>query len=157
VVTIPGGAAAGTIDTANVKVTSHGNPATFANATLTTTVTSTLRGVSVAPAAAAQAGLPGTIVTYALTVTNTGSASDTFTVTVSGNAFVTSAPATVGPLAAGASTTFNVVVTIPVGAVAGTLDSATVTVKSQGDDTTSASANLTTSVWFSVYLPLVLK
>jgi len=155
-VTIPAGAAGGASDVANVKVTSRGDPAKFANSTLTTTV-NTVRGVTLTPSTASQAGLSGMAVTYTLSITNTGNASDTFAVTISGNAFGATAPLTVGPLAAGASTNFEVTVTIPVATSGGTSDTASVTVKSQGNNAITANANLTTSVWFGIYLPLVLN
>lgn len=116
-------------------------------------------GVTLTPGTADQSGLPGAVVTHTLSVTNTGNAIDTFTVTIGGNAFVTGAPAIVGPLSAGGSAPINVRVTIPPGAAAGTLDTANVKVTSQGDGTQRASANAsltTTVVWFSVYLPVVL-
>ncbi|MBI5563407.1 MAG: DUF11 domain-containing protein [Chloroflexi bacterium] len=155
-VTVPAGAASGASDAANVTVTSRGDPVKFASSTLTTTV-NTVRGVTMTPGAIGQAGLPGAEVTYTLNVTNTGNTADTFAVMITGNAFGATAPVTVGPLAAGASTPFEVTVTIPTGTPAGTTDTATVTLKSQGDNTITANANLTTAVWFGVYLPTVLK
>lgn len=145
VVTIPGGASGGATDAVNVNVKSWGDPTKQANATLTTTV-NTLRGLSLSPATTGQSGNPGQMLTYTLAVTNTGNASDTFTVTLSGNAFGTTAPTSVGPLAAGASTTFNVFVTVPGGALAGASDTVNVNVKSRGDPTKQANATLTTSV-----------
>jgi uncharacterized repeat protein (TIGR01451 family) len=116
-------------------------------------------GMALTPGTTGQSGLPGAVVTYTLSVTNTGNVIDTFTVTVSGNTFVTDAPATVGPLAAGARGTIDVSVTIPARATAGMLDTATVTLTSQGSGTqrVSANASLTTTVRFGVYLPLVFK
>ncbi len=102
-------------------------------------------GLALAPAEASASGRPGEVVTYTLTVTNTGNYTDTFNVAVSGNAWSTRAPATVGPMAAGASTTFQVVVTIPTGLTGADTDTATVTLTSQGDTTKSAQAVLTTT------------
>lgn len=155
-VAIPAEAADGTLDVANVKVTSSGDPTKFANSVLTTTV-SAIPGVTLVPNVAGRSDLPGAVVTYTLAVTNTGNASDTFTVTVAGNAFATSAPSSVGPLISGAGTTFDVGVTIPAGAIGGSFDSAMVGVTSHRDGNISDNASLTTTVWFGLYLPLTLK
>ncbi|MCB9101477.1 MAG: hypothetical protein H6632_18205, partial [Anaerolineales bacterium] len=101
-------------------------------------------GVSIAPATDSQTDTPGTLVSYTLDVTNDGNGPDTFDVNVTGNTWSTSAPATVGPLAAGATAQITVDVTIPAGANDGDSDVATITVTSQADNTKSASSNLTT-------------
>ncbi|MDW8069660.1 MAG: S8 family serine peptidase, partial [Anaerolineae bacterium] len=101
-------------------------------------------GLTLAPASASGSGRPGERVTYTLSIVNTGDVTDTFSVAVSGNAWTTTAPATVGPVAPGASATFQVVVTVPSGALAGESDIATVTVTSQGDDRQSAHSTLVT-------------
>jgi uncharacterized repeat protein (TIGR01451 family) len=155
-VTIPGGASVGATDTAHVKVASKGNPSKFASSTLTTTVTDITRGVTLTPAALSQSGSPGAVLNYTLQVTNTGSAGDTFTVNVSGNAFATHAPASIGPLAAGASAAFDVQVTIPLTAAISASDAATLTLTSQGDGLTSTASTLTTTVApYQLNLPLV--
>jgi uncharacterized repeat protein (TIGR01451 family) len=156
VVTIPGGATAGAQDTANVKVTSQGNPAQFAASTLTTTVVNTTYGVTITPGGISQSGSPGAALTSTFQVTNTGSARDAFFISVSGNAFVTKAPANIGPLAAGAKAAFDVQAMIPLTATIGTSDTATLTLTSQGDHVTSAGSTLTTKVVpFQLNLPLV--
>jgi len=77
---------------------------------------------------------------------------------VSDNAWTTIAPATVGPVAAGASATLPVTVTVPAGAAAGASDTATVKVTSQGDGTRFAQSVLTTTCrLYRVFLPLVLR
>jgi len=115
-------------------------------------------GLALSPVSASQSGRPGELVTYTLTVTNTSNTADTFTVTVSGNTWPTSAPATVGPVAAGASATFQVVVTIPTGVTGADTDTATVTVTSQTDNSKTAQATLTTRrVIYRFYLPLVTR
>ena len=103
-------------------------------------------GVTVAPPTATTSGNPGTTVSYILDVTNTGNVADAYDVAVSGNAWTTTAPATVGLLAAGATTQITVDVTIAAGAGSGDSDTATITVTSQGDPGQSAASSLTTSV-----------
>jgi len=102
-------------------------------------------GVAVVPATNAKSGKPGTTVTYNLTVTNTGSVSDTFNATVTGNAWPTLVPTPVGPLAAGASSAVTITATIPAGALDGTHDTAQVTFTSAGDPSKSATSTLTTT------------
>jgi hypothetical protein len=113
--------------------------------------------LSLTPNAVGLWGLPGSIVTYTLAVTNTGNTHDTLTVTVAGNTFVTAAPASIGPLAADVGTTFDVAVTIPGGASFGSHDTANLQVTSQGDPTKLATTVLTTTVPFQVYLPLIIN
>jgi len=156
-VTVPADALAGASDTVMVTVTSQGDNTKSAQSELTTTAEA-VYGLALAPATAAQSGKPGEVVTYTLTITNTGNITDTFTVTVSGNAWTTVAPATVGPLAAGENTSFQVTVTIPTGLAGADTDTATVTVTSQGDNTKSAQAVLTTTrIPYRLFLPLVMK
>jgi uncharacterized repeat protein (TIGR01451 family) len=117
-------------------------------------------GVVVTPPTAAQTAAPGTTLTYTLWVTNTGSVTDTFDVSVniSGTAFTTTAPSTVGPLAAGAGTSLDVTVVVPAGAADAAVSAATVTVTSQGNSAAFDSAMLTTTVaWHKLYLPIIWK
>lgn len=89
--------------------------------------------------------MAGETVTYTLNLTNTSTIADSFNVAVSGNAWSTAAPASIGPLAAGAGQSFNVAVTIPVTLTGGGVDIATVMLTSQADNTQSDSAALTTT------------
>jgi hypothetical protein len=96
----------------------------------------------------ALSGVPGEIVQYTLVVTNSSNGpSDTFDISVGASVFPALPDVTeVGPLAPGESATFHVAVEIPVDAMGGESDAVDVTVTSQGDDTKSATATLTTSV-----------
>ncbi len=115
-------------------------------------------GVTVTPATDGKSGNHGETVAYALQVTNTGNITDTFNVAVSGNSWTTTAPGTVGPLAAGADVDMDVMVTIPESAAGGETDVATVTVTSQGDDTQWATSTLTTTAnLYRVFLPIIMK
>jgi FtsP/CotA-like multicopper oxidase with cupredoxin domain len=145
-VEVPSGAAGGDSDTAVVMVTSVGDAGQSDSSSLTTiAATPAAYGVSVVPDADSQSGYPGETVTYTLDVTNTGSVVDSFMIAVTGNAWVTSAPASVGPLLAGATAQINVDVTIPAGAIAGDSDTASVAVTSVGDSGQSDAAILTTT------------
>ncbi len=102
-------------------------------------------GVTVTPAVDGKSGYPGDTVSYTLNVTNAGNTADSFTIGLSGNAWTTSAPASVGPLAAGATAQITVDVAVPLGAAAGDSDVVTVTATSVADSLQSASAVLTTT------------
>jgi hypothetical protein len=102
-------------------------------------------GVMASPIADARSGDPGEAITYTLSVTNSGTYSDTFDVGLSGHAWPTGAPSTLGSLAANESTNVDVTVSIPAGTMGGTTDAATVVVVSRGDGTRSATATLTTT------------
>jgi subtilisin family serine protease len=115
-------------------------------------------GVTLSPLSASQTAHPGQMVTYALTVTNTGTVDDIFDITVNGNAWNTVTPASVGPLVVGVSTTVYVTVTIPGDAHQGDYDVAQIMVTSRVDNRRYAIATLTTySTDKVIYLPLVNK
>jgi uncharacterized repeat protein (TIGR01451 family) len=106
----------------------------------------------------ALSGEPGATVTYTLTVTNLGTASDTFDVTVDG-VWTANADATI-TLAAGASGDLVVTVQIPSDAADDAEDVTTVTVTSQAEPAATASADLTTTAQISMtylYLPVIVK
>jgi len=123
-----------------------------------TTTSGLLHGVVVAPPTIARSGNPGAIVTYTLTVVNTGNALDQYDVSVSSAAWTTTAPTTIGPLAGGASASVTVAVTIPGEAEEGQTETAALTVTSRSDPTKSASSTLTTTATampFRMFLPVV--
>lgn len=156
-VTIPAGAPGGATDTVTVTVTSKSDDRKSAAASLTTTA-ECMFDLALAPAAATQPGLPGDTVVYELTLTNQGNATDTFDVTIGGHAWPVSAPAPLGPLAAGEELHFAASVRVPVSAPAGASDTAALIVTSQGDESKRATATLTTRVpFYARFLPLVLK
>ena len=80
------------------------------------------------PATAAQAGYPGTVVTYTLNLSNTDSVSHTFDVLIDHNTWPTNAATPIGPVAAQAAQAFTVTVAIPRNAAAGATDVAQVIV-----------------------------
>jgi hypothetical protein len=107
-------------------------------------------------------------VTYALGMTNTGSITDVFTMTLSGHVWTTTVsmasgtamlPA-IGPLDAGERAVLVVETAVPSSALGGDSDTVAVTVASWGDDATSVTTVLTTTAAlpaarFEIHLPLI--
>jgi hypothetical protein len=109
------------------------------------TVIAIVAGVQVEPPSAGKAGDPGEVVEYALSLTNTGNATDTFTVTVGGNAWETSLPITRVTLADGEGVDLLTSVLIPQDALGEQWDRAIVTVTSHHDPLVSDFSLLTTT------------
>jgi uncharacterized membrane protein len=99
--------------------------------------------------------LPGNTISHSLHVTNASYQPDIFKITISNNTWTVDAPATIGPLNIGESTTLNFQITIPTTATLGSLDTATITLTSQSDPSFTATATLTTYAAVTTYLPLV--
>lgn len=148
-VTVPAGATNGQTDLFQVTASSVISPAFSASVSDTTIVsnTSPTAGVLIAPNRNGN-GEPGTTVTYQHTVTNTGTANDSFDLAaISDQGYVVSVtPQTTPDLAPQASTLVTVEITIPAGATSGTLDTTTVTATSNNDPTASDTATDTTLV-----------
>jgi hypothetical protein len=128
-----------------------------------TTALSPIYGVTLSPDASL-AGLPGTTVTYTVTISNTGTVADTYLLASSGNSWPTAVSALSIAVAAGASGQFGVTVAIPADALAGSTDSTTVTATAQGDSSATDAATLTTTCVAAppsldryLYLPLLQK
>ncbi len=101
-------------------------------------------GVEVNTAVDALSALAGETVTYTVHITNTGDLTDTFDISLSGETWDTTAPASI-TLAAGEHNVFDVAVMIPVDAEADDNDSVLVTATSQADDTVMDGVTLTTT------------
>jgi len=122
--------------TANASSPSHqpANPPTLMAAALSLSV-----------ASESLAGDPDTKVTYTLTVTNTGDSSDTFDVSLADTWNANASRDTIGPLAPGNKTTFDIEVSIPADALASSTDTVTVTLTSQNDAQVAQQVELTTT------------
>jgi uncharacterized repeat protein (TIGR01451 family) len=105
-------------------------------------------GTDLAPATDARSGDPGTEVTYTLSLTNTGRATDSYTLSLDtpNPAWTTVInPETVTYLAGGASTPITVKVTVAPGAPPMATDTAKIKAVSQGDASLKDSVTLTTT------------
>jgi hypothetical protein len=156
VVAIPSDAVPGDTDAAVLTATSQGDSGVSDSATLTTTVTGEY-GVVITPPEAAATGLPGEMVTYTLSVMNTGDVTATFGITYTGNTWAVQLSDTSLEIGAGESVELLVSVSIPVAAENG--DSDGVTVSANGIGGATDSSVLTTTVLIPtrfVYLPLVM-
>lgn len=157
-VTIPSGARATEADTVTVTATSQGDGSKRATSTLTTTALP-VYGVRLSPDDSL-AGLPGQMVTYTLTITNTGNVTDTYTLRIAGNAWATAlSPGSVALPSAG-SALVRATVTLPGECAAAAMDAVTVTATSSADVQVEDSLLLTTTCTgeaCEVYLPLLFR
>jgi hypothetical protein len=96
------------------------------------------------PAAQDGSGKPGEVVTYTLTVTNSGDTPDAYSVLVTSD-WAAEAPEMIGALDPGKSAELLVTVEVPDDASPDEQDTATLLVTSQGDHSQDASASLTTT------------
>lgn len=99
-------------DSFTLTAASAGDPSLVLTATGTTNAV-TDPDVTVAPPAQDKEASPGTAVTYSFTVTDAGDYSDTFALTIAGNTWDTTGPASAGPLGAGEAAAVQITVTIP--------------------------------------------
>lgn len=112
--------------------------------------------ITATPDLTSQSGLPGSLITYTITIENSGDYTDTFILDHSGNTWVTNlSVSSVGPLAAGDSGVLEVYVVVGSSAEA---DSVTITIESALDSDISASLNLTTvRELYRIFIPIALK
>lgn len=96
-------------------------------------------------------GGAGSTLTYSALVTNTGTVTDTFNLSLGAHTFTTTVQANVGPLGPGAVATVPITVNIPSNALVGAQDVVTVTAQSLGNAARTASAMLTTTVVANAY------
>jgi len=144
-VSISSGAAHCTRDNVWVMATSQGdntkkdNKSCIAHAVITPVI---IRGVRVSISPSSQEGLPDVTLSYTVTVTNTGEATDNFDLRVSGGAGWSPG---ISPnsltLAAGASGTATLTVTVPSGAAGGDSTTIVVTATSRADPSASGSTS----------------
>ncbi len=144
-VTIPTDTVGGGADVVTIEAVSVGDDTKSDSSVLTSSVAE-VYGVELTPETDAMAGDPGEVVAYTLTVANLGNITDTFDLSVTGNAWDVQFEAVSVTLGAGEAADLMVDVTIPAEALAGEFDVATIAATSQGDDTVSDSSVLTTTV-----------
>jgi uncharacterized repeat protein (TIGR01451 family) len=104
-------------------------------------------GVDLHPPIAGLTNNPGEVVTYTLTIYNTGNLTDTYNVagSVSGEAWATNWPSSIGPVAGGSSAQIDVTVQISSTAQSGDTSTVAIVATSQGDNSKSATSVLTTT------------
>ncbi len=130
---------------------------------LTVGTSSTVHDVAIHAPQAALSGVAGSTISYSVSITNTGNVSDTFNLSLSGNAWPTTLSQPSVNLAAGASTTVQVSVAIPANATANSTDSVTVTATSSADSSATSSTSLVSTATsipvnnYRVFMPYVGK
>ena len=157
--TVPADALAGDMDMATVTATSTTDPLVTADAVVNT-YANAVYDITLTPATDAKSDGPGVVVTYLLTLSNLGNTEDTITVAASGNLWTVNLPQTSFVVPAGGTAEVTVEVTIPLDALNGDFDVATITATSEGG--MEVTSELTTTavvetVFYYTYLPLVLR
>jgi uncharacterized membrane protein len=155
-VSVPPNQAAGVVDVATVTADSSATAGTTSDTATDTTTIIQLAGVTLSPDNQGS-GSEGTDVTYNHTVENTGNGSDTFNLSaLSSQGWTVSFSQPSVTLAAGASTTIQVTISVPTGAT-GAVDVTTVTAASAYSPGTTATATDTTQSGGLLYLPIINK
>ena len=103
-------------------------------------------GVTLAPAGDWQSAGPGDVVMFTLTLTNTGSLVDSYTVTASGNEWTAQVTGNFSNVAPGTARTVTVMVTVPNNATEGDWDRATLTARSLANPPVHDLADLVTAL-----------
>jgi subtilisin family serine protease len=113
--------------------------------------------LSLSPAEASLSVYPGESVTYLLTLENSGNVTDVITLEITDNQWPVYLPENPLILNPNSATVFSVRVDIPyIAAPSGGSDTVTVTVRSSGDPSVSAAAELTTHLKLrEIFLPLI--
>lgn len=152
-VDIPAGANQGDTDIATLTAVSQGNINASDSLTLTTTAVTdpTLPDVQLGSLDPDITAPVGTTATYTVAITNTGSHTDTFAISLAGNNWPTLATPTAVTLPVGQSSEITVAVDVPLGAAYGDTDQVAVTATSQTDTNVSATLDLTTTAVPVVY------
>jgi PKD repeat protein len=155
VVHVPTQAVPGEQSVTAVTLTSQGNPGMYATTQLTTSIpVPVASGVELFTAESEGRGWPGDSVIFTLTLTNTGSLTQTFTLSAE-TVWDVYLQVTEVVLAPGASETILVHVNIPAAANAGDVDSATIVATSTIGSSVSANVVLTTRVDYRVFSPII--
>jgi uncharacterized membrane protein len=161
-VTIPAGTAGGTQDTLTVAATSVGDTTVSKSAVCTATVSQSA-AVVLSPTSASRTATPGQTLSYPVTLTNSGSGADSFSLTIASaqgwttkcirddnndgvlQAEETTIVSNTGSLAANGQFRFFGLVTVPSGAAA-MQGSLTITARSAVNSSTTAAATYTVTV-----------
>lgn len=152
-VTISSNATGSTWDNIWVQATSKDNLAVFDNESCTGQVTIS-RGVSVSILPDSQNGANGSTLNYTVTVSNPGNVSDNYSLTPSDTARWAPSvlPTSIVVPAFSSDNTTTLSVTIPSGAVGGTIDNLTVTANGTGDSGSASCLAESTGVVYSLQL-----
>ncbi len=157
--TVPADALAGDSDMATVTATSITDPLVTAEAVVNT-YANAVYDITLAPATDAKSDGPGVVVTYLLTLSNLGNTEDTITVAASGNLWEVNLPVSSFDVPVGGTAEVTVEVTIPLDALNGDFDVATITATSEGGMVVTSELTTTAvveTVLYDTYLPLVLR
>jgi hypothetical protein len=156
-VTLPLEALAGESDTTIVTATSQAD-ALVAAASLLTTTANAIYGFDVTPVVTQQIGLLGQAVTYTLCFSNTGNATDRYTITHAGNTWPVLISTEDITLTASASVSVTIRTTVPMTAIPASTDTVTITLASAGLPAQTREVDLiTTAAGYRLLLPMIVN
>jgi hypothetical protein len=156
-VDIPATVAGGESDRVTILATSRGDRGKVARAEITTTAL--VYGLSVTPLNPSLFAQAGESVAYTLSVANTGSLAENYSLTVSGNSWSTTGPAETGVIGAGEKADVVFTVSIPDEVTDLSQDVALVTISAQTNPALRVIVNLTTTARNSklLFLPILAR
>ncbi len=141
----------------SLDVVSHWDSQVTVRAEVTTTARVDA-GLQLLPISAAITGLPGQVITYTFTITNTGNYTDTFNLSADGVWHASLSQTTTGQMLPGASVQAILWVDVPGDAADQSSDITTVQAVSTLDASVTAQVQVTTTaVWRRMFLPVMMK
>ncbi len=114
-------------------------------------------GLNVSPTSIEHTSEPGTQLTYTIQISNSGSLTDVYTLTVGGNSWPTMLSSNLVALAPGETADVLITINVPQESLGGMVDIVVVQVRSDGDASENQAITIQTSVVYKIRMPIMRK